>query len=142
MLTGTQLEEPFTVLPMQAFCDKIYNWCMEIVSWSPGDNGREMKPIKPEHSYFTGSEANGYYNGVNGYSPEDYYYVEPEQYQQQEYSTQYQSEPTIEQLEATNVAALEDLKPPEFSTTKEDESKSYGSSGSVSMEEFLRSQGK
>eukprot|EP00957_Ditylum_brightwellii_P163926 12480508-Ditylum_brightwellii.AAC.1 len=37
---GTQLEEPFTVLPMQAFCNKIYNWCMEIVSWAPGDNGR------------------------------------------------------------------------------------------------------
>ena len=40
---GTQLEEPFTVLPMQAFCDKIYNWCMEIVSWAPGDSGRPMK---------------------------------------------------------------------------------------------------
>lgn len=36
---ATQLEEPFTVLPMQAFCDKIYNWCMEIVSWEAGDNG-------------------------------------------------------------------------------------------------------
>merc|ERR1712113_615822 len=45
---GTQLEEPFTVLPMQAFCDKIYNWCTEIVSWSPGDNGREMKSVRPE----------------------------------------------------------------------------------------------
>jgi len=52
---GTQLEEPFTVLPMQAFCDKIYNWCMEIVSWTPGDNGRAMKPVKPEHYYFTES---------------------------------------------------------------------------------------
>ncbi len=49
---GTQLEEPFTVLPMQAFCDKIYNWCMEIMSWSPGDNGRQMKPVRPEHAYF------------------------------------------------------------------------------------------
>ena len=58
---GTQLEEPFTVLPMQAFCDKIYNWCMEIVSWEPGDNGRATKPIKTEHAYFTqGSD------GVNG----------------------------------------------------------------------------
>lgn len=55
---GTQLEEPFTVLPMQAFCDKIYNWCMEIVSWVPGDNGRPMQPIKGEHQYFT--------NGVTG----------------------------------------------------------------------------
>lgn len=50
---GTQLEEPFTVLPMQAFCDKIYNWCMEIVSWSPGDNGRQLTPTKTEHAFFT-----------------------------------------------------------------------------------------
>jgi len=49
---ATQMEEPFTILPMQAFCDKIYNWCMEIVSWSPGDNGQPMKPTKPEHKYF------------------------------------------------------------------------------------------
>lgn len=54
---GTQLEEPFTVLPMQAFCDKIYNWCMEIVSWSPGDNGRSLTPTKTEHAFFT-SKAN------------------------------------------------------------------------------------
>lgn len=65
---GTQLEEPFTVLPMQAFCDKIYNWCMEIVSWEPGDNGRETKPIKTEHAYFTpGVNVNGVNGGyVNG----------------------------------------------------------------------------
>lgn len=36
---ATQLEEPFTILPMQAFCDKIGNWCNEIASWQPGDNG-------------------------------------------------------------------------------------------------------
>eukprot|EP00554_Chaetoceros_debilis_P002044 CAMPEP_0194082458 /NCGR_PEP_ID=MMETSP0149-20130528/7965_1 /TAXON_ID=122233 /ORGANISM="Chaetoceros debilis, Strain MM31A-1" /LENGTH=906 /DNA_ID=CAMNT_0038764617 /DNA_START=32 /DNA_END=2752 /DNA_ORIENTATION=- len=36
---STQLEEPFTVLPMQAFCDKMYNWCNEIASFEPGDNG-------------------------------------------------------------------------------------------------------
>jgi len=36
---ANQMEEPFTILPMQAFCDKIYNWCMEIVSWEAGDNG-------------------------------------------------------------------------------------------------------
>ncbi|KAL7564840.1 hypothetical protein ACA910_001586 [Epithemia clementina (nom. ined.)] len=51
---GTQLEEPFTVLPMQAFCDKIYNWCTEIQSWQPGDNGRPAKPVRPQHAlYFT-----------------------------------------------------------------------------------------
>jgi hypothetical protein len=36
---ATQLEEPFTILPMQGFCDKIYNWCTEIVTFKPGDNG-------------------------------------------------------------------------------------------------------
>jgi len=36
---ANQMEEPFTVLPMQTFCDKIYNWRNEIVSWQPGENG-------------------------------------------------------------------------------------------------------
>jgi len=31
---ATQLEEPFTILPMQGFCDKIGMWCDEIVSWA------------------------------------------------------------------------------------------------------------
>jgi predicted membrane chloride channel (bestrophin family) len=31
---ATQLEEPFTILPMQGFCDKIGGWCDEIVSWA------------------------------------------------------------------------------------------------------------
>jgi len=30
---ATQLEEPFTILPMQGFCDKIGMWCDEITSW-------------------------------------------------------------------------------------------------------------
>jgi ion channel-forming bestrophin family protein len=38
---ATQMDEPFTILPMQAFCDKIGNWCNEIVSWKDGDNGLE-----------------------------------------------------------------------------------------------------
>ena len=49
---ATQLEEPFTVLPMQAFCDKIYNWCMEIVSWKRGDNGWNSRPVEPQHALF------------------------------------------------------------------------------------------
>ena len=49
---ATQLEEPFTILPMQAFCDKIYNWCTEIMTFAPGDNGFQTKPVKPEHAYF------------------------------------------------------------------------------------------
>jgi ion channel-forming bestrophin family protein len=35
---ANQMEEPFTILPMQVFCDKIGNWCNEIVSWKPGDS--------------------------------------------------------------------------------------------------------
>lgn len=35
---GTQLSEPFTILPMQVYCDRIYNWITEIVSWEPNDN--------------------------------------------------------------------------------------------------------
>ena len=54
---ATQLEEPFTILPMQSFCDKIYNWCMEIMSWSPGDCGRVQKPVRPEHKYFAAVNA-------------------------------------------------------------------------------------
>jgi predicted membrane chloride channel (bestrophin family) len=44
---ATQMEEPFTILPMQAFCDKIYNWCNEIVSWEFGDNGMPVKKSSP-----------------------------------------------------------------------------------------------
>lgn len=47
---ATQLEEPFTILPMQAFCDKIYNWCTEIASWTAGDNGMEVKQPLPQHT--------------------------------------------------------------------------------------------
>ena len=36
---ANQMEEPFTILPQQSFCDKIYIWCQEMVSWRPGDNG-------------------------------------------------------------------------------------------------------
>jgi predicted membrane chloride channel (bestrophin family) len=63
---GTQLEEPFTVLPMQAFCDKIYNWCMEIVSWTPGDNGRAMRDVEPQHAFFQSGASSAPVNGVNG----------------------------------------------------------------------------
>jgi len=42
---ATQMEEPFTILPMQAFCDKIGNWCDEIVGWKDGDNGIYNKPL-------------------------------------------------------------------------------------------------
>ena len=34
---ATQLEEPFTILPMQGFCDKIGANCNEIVSWAGQD---------------------------------------------------------------------------------------------------------
>jgi len=46
---ANQLEEPFTILPMQVFCDKIYNWCMEIVSWEAGDNGQRINTPDERH---------------------------------------------------------------------------------------------
>ena len=46
---SNQMEEPFTILPMQAFCDKIYNWCTEIASWRPGDNGMRVNAPTIEH---------------------------------------------------------------------------------------------
>ena len=42
---ATQMEEPFTILPMQAFCDKIFNWCTEICSFKDGDNGITTRRI-------------------------------------------------------------------------------------------------
>jgi putative membrane protein len=47
---ATQMEEPFTILPMQVFCDKIGTWCNEIVSWEDGDNGLETIPTYQGHS--------------------------------------------------------------------------------------------
>ena len=48
---ATQLEEPFTILPMQqAFCDKIGTWCNEIVSWEPDDNAMEVA-AEPQSRY-------------------------------------------------------------------------------------------
>ena len=48
---ATQMEEPFTILPMQAFCDKIGAWCNEIVSWTPGDNGMAVNSAQARHSH-------------------------------------------------------------------------------------------
>jgi hypothetical protein len=46
---ATQLVEPFTILPMQAFCDKIYNWVTEIASWEPNDNDMFSDSMAPEY---------------------------------------------------------------------------------------------
>lgn len=55
---ATQLEEPFTILPMQGFCDKIYNWVNEIVSFEPGSNGMPVYYYKnDEMSVMTSEEA-------------------------------------------------------------------------------------
>jgi ion channel-forming bestrophin family protein len=57
---ATQLEEPFTILPMQGFCDKIYNWCNEIVSFQPGDNDMEVVVPRREHAVsFLGADLAG-----------------------------------------------------------------------------------
>lgn len=86
---ATQLEEPFTILPMQAFCDKIYNWCREIASFAPGDNGKPVRPIKPEHAYFAVIDeppqhgaASMDYDGVYEYVPPEPYAAFEEQQQQ------------------------------------------------------------
>ena len=66
---ATQLEEPFTILPMQAFCDKIYNWCTEIVSFKPGDNGMpvNVSGIAPHEA---GELMNGIESpSINGVAP-------------------------------------------------------------------------
>ena len=47
---ATQMDEPFTILPMQAFCDKIGNWCNEIVSWTPGDSQMPVYPASKADS--------------------------------------------------------------------------------------------
>ena len=112
---GTQLEEPFTVLPMQAFCDKIYNWCMEIVSWQPGDNGREIKDIKPQHAFFTsGAGEIESVNGVNGANGANGYY-EPE--------------PVMEAAPVQPEEPVYEAAPPANAPT-----------GSLSFEEFLKQQ--
>ena len=51
---ATQLEEPFTILPMDTFCDKIYESCTEIVSFqasvetATAPNAREPSPRDSE----------------------------------------------------------------------------------------------
>ncbi|KAL7508578.1 hypothetical protein ACHAXN_005649 [Cyclotella atomus] len=42
---ATQTEEPFTILPMQGFCDKIGGWCDEIVSWAGQGQDEEEGPV-------------------------------------------------------------------------------------------------
>ena len=54
---AAQMEEPFTILPMQAFCDKIGNWCNEIVSWTPGDNGMPVKKAESQYTSVTSGDA-------------------------------------------------------------------------------------
>jgi len=75
---ATQMEEPFTILPMQAFCDKIGNWCNEIVSWEDGDNGTTTAKTYQGYSeiYFEnlgsspgvvdGNNGNAFVERVNG----------------------------------------------------------------------------
>lgn len=66
---ATQLEEPFTILPMQAFCDKIYNWCTEIVSWQPGDNGMKVhsaSSLLPDYTMVDIPDSKFILNGSGG----------------------------------------------------------------------------
>ena len=43
---STQLEEPFTILPMQGFCDKIRVNCDEIVSWAGQGQDDEAAEVR------------------------------------------------------------------------------------------------
>ena len=43
---STQLEEPFTILPMQGFCDKIRVNCDEIVSWAGQSQDDEAAEVR------------------------------------------------------------------------------------------------
>jgi len=43
---ATQLEEPFTILPMQGFCDKIGVNCNEIVSWAGQGQNDEAVEVR------------------------------------------------------------------------------------------------
>jgi len=54
---ATQMEEPFTILPMQAFCDKIGNWCNEIVTWQDGDNGQWNRQLQMPSSATKGHNS-------------------------------------------------------------------------------------
>lgn len=76
---ATQLEEPFTILPMQGFCDKIYNWLNEIASWQRGDNNREYRSPQPQHVYFMDGPPNG----------NQFYSEEPQQQAQEQATTFY-----------------------------------------------------
>ena len=58
-------------MPMQAFCDKIYNWCTEIVSFAPGDNGIPIYkndvdgiPTSQPGVLMNGEAINGAINGA------------------------------------------------------------------------------
>lgn len=64
---ATQMEEPFTILPMQAFCDKIFNWCTEIVSWEDGDNGITTRSSYQGHSSIYFENLSGDDFTTNGY---------------------------------------------------------------------------
>ena len=57
---STQLEEPFTILPMQGFCDKIRVNCDEIVSWAgqgQDDAAAEVRAAKVRVAEVRASEV-------------------------------------------------------------------------------------
>ena len=57
---ATQLEEPFTILPMQGFCDKIYNWVTEIASFEPGSNGMPVYYYKNDERSLIAQASSSY----------------------------------------------------------------------------------
>lgn len=55
---ATQLEEPFTILPMQAFCDKIHDACTEIVEFDADPLLPRQQTTTPSSKRTAASERN------------------------------------------------------------------------------------
>ena len=132
---GTQLEEPFTVLPMQAFCDKIYNWCVEIQTWMPGDNGRGRRTQDPKHVlYFSEQESAAHEEAsltmmMNAMTPEAVL-PPPPPLEQVSPSVPVVEEEPLTSVEAATLEEETSTAPPSSSS----------SPASLSMEEFLKRQ--
>ena len=134
---ATQLEEPFTILPMQAFCDKIYNWCREIMTWSPGDNGRMPKPVLPQHKYFVSAAPAGAMTRPP--RPEA-----PKAAKATPAKAPAKKSAPVPVKEAAPVVAIASTPTPEKAAKKASRSTGGGEappSGTMTLEEFLKSRG-
>jgi hypothetical protein len=65
---------------MQAFCDKIGNWCNETVSWTPGDNEMFVAEPYPETLFGVSSVASKKKASVASSSSESSSFASPAPY--------------------------------------------------------------